>query len=303
MARARGPWTLRQATLAWTVPVVGLAAAVAHGKDTMTAPTPSPAAATPKAAACDVQVPAGGRGLADALAKATTGARLCLASGEHQGGLALDKSVTLVGDAGAAIVGTGRGAVLRIEDDGLAVRLEGLTVRGGVADAGGGLAIHGRGKVAIENCTFLGNKAGRTGGGALYARGGLLTVENTTFDGNTGRQGGAVFLDQALKAEFKRCTFAHNRGELGGALRAAEGIEVALKACTLTDNVGGDGAAVKVSGTKSRKATVSFDHCLVSDGALVNGPEIPGNVSARGSTLPASWKAAGLEDRGTNTFK
>ncbi|MBM4343950.1 MAG: right-handed parallel beta-helix repeat-containing protein [Deltaproteobacteria bacterium] len=269
----------------------------------MTDTTPTPMAASPKASACDVQVPSGGAGLAEAVAKATTGARLCLAAGEHRGGLLLDKSVTLVGDSGAVVVGSGRGPVLRVDDDGLAVRLEGLTLRGGVSDAGGGFAIFGRGKVTIDNCTFSRNKAGMAGGGGLYARGGLLVVENTTFDGNEGRQGGAVFLDQALKAEFKRCTFAHNRGEVGGALRASEGVEVALKACTLADNTGGDGAAVKVSGTKSRKATVAFDHCQVADGALVNGPEIPGNVSARGCTLPASWKTAGLDDRGGNSFK
>ncbi len=272
-------------------------------RDTLTELEPTPMVKPAPSNACDVRVAAGGNALADALAKATTGARLCLAAGDHQGGLALDKSVTLIGDKGAAIVGTGRGSVLRIEDDGHAIRLEGLTLRGGVADAGGGLAIHGRGKVAIDNCTFAGNKAGMAGGGGLYARGGLLVVENTTFESNSGRQGGAVFLDQALKAEFKRCTFAHNRGDLGGALRASEGIEVALKACTFTDNVGGDGAAVKVSGTKSRKPTVHFDHCQIADGALVNGPEIPGNVSARGCTAPASWKAAGVEDRGSNTFK
>ena len=252
---------------------------------------------------CDVQVEAGGTFLQDAVAKATTGNRLCLAPGIHKGGFALDKSLTVAGVAGSIIEGSGRGSVLRIEDDGLAIRLEGLTIRGGNADAGGGLAIHGRGKVTIADCTFAANKAGMVGGGGLFARGGLLQLERCTFDGNDGRQGGAVLLAQALKAEFTRCTFTGNRGEQAGAIRATEGIELALKACSFVGSSGQDGAVLRISGTKSRKPKISLDHCTIDAGTLINGPAIAGEISARNSTLPQSWKTAALDDRGHNTWK
>ena len=256
---------------------------------------------------CDVAVPAGGTALADAVASAKAGTRLCLAAGTHAGGFAIDKSLTLLGIAGSdatTITGTPKTAVLRIDDDGLAVRLEGLTLSGGSNDAGGGLAINGRGKVDVTACRFTGNTAGMVGGGGLYARAGLLNVSGCQFEGNSGRQGGAIMLDQALKATFTRCTLRDNRGELGGALRVSEGVQVAFKATEIRKNVGQDGSCVRVSGTTSRKPNVVFDHCTIGDGQLINGPDITGYVAAKSSTLPASWKAVhSLQLLGNNTLK
>lgn len=264
---------------------------------------PAIAARAPR---CDVAVAAGGTALAEAVAQAPKGARLCLAAGSHAGGFALDKSLTLIGTPGAVptvIQGNSRSPALHIDDDGLAIRLQGLTLSGGTSDAGGGLAVYGRGKVTLVDTIFRNNRAGMTGGGGLYARAGLLTVENCRFEANDGRQGGAVFLDQALKAEFKRCTFTGNRGVQAGALRISEAAEATFKACQLHDNAGQDGASVRISATKSRKPTVVFDHCTIDDGLLVNGPEIVGDITIKGSKLPASWKTTpNLQDGGSNTF-
>lgn len=250
---------------------------------------------------CDVRVAAGAH-LAAAIASAPAGARLCLAAGEHAGGVVIDKSVTLIGEAGAVLVGTGRGSNVRIDGDGLAVRIENIEVRGGTAEAGGGLALFGRSSVHIAGCTFRGGNAGMVGGGGLYARAGLLHVEETTFDSNSGKQGGAIMADQAAKAEFKRCTFANNRSPFGGAVRVSEAAAVQFKACKFTGNRGDDGSAVRISGTKSRKPQVQFEFCTVDVGSLVNGPEIAGDVTAKGCTLPASWKSPALRDLGQNKF-
>lgn len=256
---------------------------------------------------CDVQVPAGGTGLADAIDKAAAGARLCLAAGEHTAGVAVARSVTLVGVEGAAktiVKGTGRGPVLRVDDDSLSLRIEGLTLSGGVTDAGGALAIRGRGKVHVADCILRANKAGMVGGGGLYARAGMLTVERTAFEDNEGRQGGAVFLDQVVKAEFSRCAFNGNRADGGGAIRVAEGAQATVKTSTFTNNAAAGGDAVQVSGTKSRAATVSLQHCEVSDGGLGNGPDIPGAIRLQNNKLPASWRGvAGVKDLGGNTYQ
>lgn len=281
----------------------------------LVAPSPSAATAkgsmseaTPTAAnpgRCDIRVAAGGTALADAVSKAPTGARLCLAAGTHSGGVVLDKSLTLVADGGEAIVvGTPRMSALRVEDDGLAIALEGLTLSGGTADAGGGLAVFGRGKVRVVNCTFRHNHAGMLGGGGLYARSGLVEVSGTTFASNEGRQGGAVMLDQAVRAEFSRCTFTGNRGEMGGALRVVEGAQVVLKASTFRDNAANDGAAWRVSATRSRKPEIKVDHCTIDDALLVNGPDIPGEIEFKGTRAPASWKSVvGVKDGGGNTWR
>jgi hypothetical protein len=256
---------------------------------------------------CDIRVEAGGDHLAAALASAHTGDRLCLAPGDHVAGLAIDKSVILIGTGGAAVtrlVGTNRDSTLRIEEDGLAVRLEGLTLTGGHADAGGGLAIMGRGKVHIADCVFADNHADHYGGGGLYARGGLLMVERTQFNANHGGQGGAVFLDQALRAEFSRCVFAGNVARSGSALRVAEGVELTVKTSQFQDPAVPNGSVLHVSGTKSRRAEVQMHYCDVAAGALLNGPDIAGQVTVHNCKLPALWQTAtGLQDGGGNTFR
>lgn len=251
--------------------------------------------ATKMSIACDIQVQAGGSYLAEALATAASGARLCLLPGQHAGGMVLGRSVTLVGLEGADktfIHAAAHSSALRVDDDGLAIRLQGLTLAGGAADAGGGLAVHGRGKVAIVDCKFTNNRAGLIGGGGLYARAGLLTVERTDFAQNRGRQGGAIFLDSVVHAELTRCNFVGNDADFGGGLRATEAVVVELKICKFRQNhAGGQANALHVSGSKSRAPQVVLDHCAVEDGSVINGPEIPGAIVLKSSQVPVSWRS------------
>jgi predicted outer membrane repeat protein len=250
----------------------------------------------------DIQVAAGGTALADAIEHAPAGARLCLAAGEHVAGVALVRSITLVGQGADKTVlkGPGRLPVLRIEDDGLAVRIQGVTLEGGESDAGGGLSIRGRGKVQVVECRFTGNRAGLVGGGGLYATAGLLTVERSRFDHNHGRQGGGLFLDAVVHAELTRCDFDANEADLGGGARISEGVQADFKAGTFHDNrAGGLPNALHVSGTHSRVPHVTLDHTHVLDGALVNGPDVPGSIRLKACRVPGSWRGIpGVVDTG-----
>lgn len=264
---------------------------------------PSKADKGSKAADCDgIAVAAGGNALAEAIAAAPAKARLCLAPGVHKGGMALERSITLEAAAGGSvtIAGDGRGPVLRIDEDGLLVQVTGITLKGGSTDAGGGLAIHGRGVVQIHDCVFDGNQAGMGGGGGLYARAGRLTVERSQFTGNRGKQGGGVWLDQVVKAKFVRCTLDGNTGERGGGARVTEGAEVEWSGCTWHGNTPD---ALHVSGTRSRVPDVKI-LVATADGALCNGPEVPGHIRVQGSKVPASWRGvAGVKDGGGNDWQ
>ncbi len=265
---------------------------------------PGARSTTPQA--CEgIDVPAGGHALADALAKAPSGARLCLQAGEHEGGISLTRSVTLIGVAGAEktiLKAPPRLAVVSVDEDGLSIRLAGLTLQDGQSDAGGGLRVQGRGKVQVSDCRFTNNRADMVGGGALYARAGLLTLERCQLDHNQARQGGAIFLDQVVHAELTRCIIADNSADFAGALRIAEGVVVAVKVTTMSGNVGRDGVGVHVSGTRSRVPTVDFQHCSIADGELSNGPEIPGVIHLQSSKVPSQWRAlAGVVDQGGNS--
>lgn len=269
--------------------------------------SPSTPSTQPKAAVNVILVKAGADHLAQALTACAKGAHLALEAGEHTGDLTIDKSVTLSGAGGPDAVilrGSGRGPVLRIDEDGLAVRLQDLTLTGGVAEAGGGLAVFGRGTVALVNCVIADNQGGMLGGGGLYARAGLLQVEGCRFARNSGKQGGGVMLDMAMKAELLRCQFDDNRGELGGALRVAEGADVQVKGARFKGNVGQDGAVLRLSGTRSRQPKLLLELCEVDGGKLINGPEIAAAVTLKNCKVPASWKSVvGVTDGGGNTWK
>ncbi len=252
---------------------------------------------------CEVQVEAGSDHLARALLEAAPGSHLCLQPGVHSAALTISKSLTLHGNAeGVILQGTSRDSVLRIDDDGVALRLENLILQGGSAQAGGGLAVYGRGKVQVVDCTFRDNVGGMVGGGAIYVRAGMFIAERCHFERNRGRQGGALMFDMAMHAELLRCTFTGNRAEIAGALRVSEAAEADVKACKFDDNRGDDGSTVRLSGTRSRVPTVRLDHCEVDGGNLINGPEIQGHITAKGCKLPSTWKGVAA-DGGGNTWR
>ena len=290
-------WELERIQPAWLVLALATAAWMSI--------TPSLATAKAKAqrrgsemATCDIHIAAGGSALAEAVAQAPGGARLCLEPGEHLGGFSLTRSITLVGVQGTdktILKASGPTPVLRVDDDGLAIRIEGLTLQGGEADAGGGLRISGRGKVQVADCRFAANRAGMIGGGGVYASQGLLSIERSAFDANQGRQGGALFLDGVVHAELTRCSFEGNRADAGGAVRIAEAAKATFKASTFKDNhAGSEANTLAVSGTRSRIPSVTLDHCSVHDGSVVNGPEIPGDIRLKTSQVPASWRGVNI---------
>ena len=78
--------------------------------------------------AAEMRVAPGGAALATALVRAAAGDRLILAVGDHEGGVVVDKRLTLEGEPGARIVGPGRGHVLTLDAPGITVT--GLEITG-----------------------------------------------------------------------------------------------------------------------------------------------------------------------------
>jgi predicted outer membrane repeat protein len=128
-----------------------------------------------------------------------------------------DLAITGPGAARLRISGNNATRVLQIEA-GSNVRLSGLTITGGLADAGAALYSQGA-TVAVSKCAFLANHAtGSTAsGGAIYAAGGgTLTVSKTLFAANRAdRFGGAI----SGGGDILACTFlANSAGSGGGAV-------------------------------------------------------------------------------------
>ena len=69
-----------------------------------------------------------GDALVRAVAAAEPGDILCLAPGDHPGGIVIDKAITVIGQPGARIVGPGQGRVVTLDAPGIV--LSGLTITG-----------------------------------------------------------------------------------------------------------------------------------------------------------------------------
>ncbi len=253
------------------------------------------------------KVTAGGTALADALGKAKAGEVLCLDPGKHVGGLSVTRSVTLQGSGGAeatTLEGTGRGAVLHVEEDGATLRLVGLTITGGNGGEGGGLSMQAFGEVHVSDCVFKGNKAPRYGGGAIFANRGKLVIRDTRFESNDGNQGGALLLDQATRAEIKGATFFKNHASQGGAVRVKEGVEATFTDCRFEMNSAPEGSVLLANGTTTRAPIVKLESCAVLDGTITNDKQVPAKIRIARSRLPSGLKGSReFEDAGHNRFE
>lgn len=244
--------------------------------------------------------------LAKAVASAPAGATLCLAAGEYEALVEVERSVTLIGVPGKTVVkGTGRGSTLGVQEDGLDVRVEGLTFTGGVARQGGAIALGAQSHLTVTNCVFTGNRAGEYGGGALFANRGQLTVTDCRFEGNRGVQGGAVLLDGVVRARFEGCAFTGNKGEQGGAVRAREGAEATFAKVTFEGNPSpAPGSALSVSGSSSRAPKIALEGCTLGTDTLGADEPYGGEVRVKDSTVPkGTLTVRGVVDAGKNVEK
>ena len=87
-----------------------------------------------------------------------------------------------------------------------------LTIRGGRADTGGGIAVQYDGWVLVDRC-IIENNVGTMqdwGGGGIFVSNGTLYVNQSTFRGNEAAFGSAIFTYVSSDLIIKRSTFSHN---------------------------------------------------------------------------------------------
>lgn len=194
----------------------------------------------------------------DLAGQLAAGGVLVLAAGVHVGPLWIERSVTLRGEPGAVLDAQFHGSVVRVEADDLEVRLEGLTLRGGVAEVGGGVLLNGYSSLILDDCTIEGNAAPKNGGGGIYAARGTLTVSGCRFQHNSGRCGGDVLLTGVVEAVFEG-------SQLDGDLAVREGAKLVLRDCDV-------GGVLDLRGTSTRAPAVELDGAQVLGGVRNEGP-------------------------------
>ncbi|MFZ5480667.1 MAG: hypothetical protein ACOZNI_28150 [Myxococcota bacterium] len=207
----------------------------------------------------EVRVEAGSP-LAEAVAN---GGVVRLGPGVHAGPLRVEQSVTVRGEEGAVIDAGGTGAAVEVDGDALTVVIEGVTLRGGHGDGGGGLRLTGFSDVTLTRCVVAQNRAPQGVGGGIYASRGRLVLEDTVVRDNRAQTASELMATGVADVRVKG-------GELLGNVAAREGARLTL----VGTHVAGD---VDVRGTTTRTPTLELHGCTV-DGSVRNDRALPAKV-------------------------
>ena len=146
-----------------------------------------------------------------------------------------------LGAAGTTVV-TGPGANLLTIDghgasrvfivNGAGAALSGLTITGGNAPMGGGVANY-NGTLSLTGCIVTGNSAAQNGGG-LYSKLGSNTLTNCTVSDNSASDGGGLYSNQGV-VSLTNCTLSDNSASDGGGLFSNQS-GMSLTNCTVSGN-------------------------------------------------------------------
>ncbi len=168
--------------------------------------------------------------------------------------------------------------VVRIEDAAQRVELDGLVIRGGVADGaagrdrGAGVLVDNSDDVVFKGCCIVENEASGDGAG-VHALDSNLRVIASRFRSNRCDDDGAGLLCQGGTLSLESCVFDGNlAGDLAGAVYVLGNAEARLLGCTVVDNMAADrGGALFANGP----TVVEMRNCILwGNGAGDSGPEL-----------------------------
>ena len=189
---------------------------------------------------------------------------LVFAPGVHVYSLVLPRSVRLVGEPGAIVDAGGAGPLLSVTEDDLEIVVEGLTLRGGHSDGGGGVRLTGFSTLTLRRCTITRCSAPTNQGGGALALRGSLTLEQCTFTGNLARAGSDLVATGISEVHILGGTY-------DGDLIAREGATLHVRDARVAGKI-------HVRGTTTRAPTVRLDG-VTALGGVENDAVLPGVLS------------------------
>ncbi len=198
------------------------------------------------------------------------------------------------------------GSVVRFEtSETEASVLEGLTIRNGTNQDGGGVYIF-EASPTIRNCVITGNLAKSKGGG-IFIDAGSLTLESSVVSSNTSVSvGGGIYMRNSF-ASVLDCSFENNSGLHGGGLYIKDGTaDILLTAVTLSSNSAGNGAGLynKNSSITMQDSTFSMNHATKGGGwfSYSYGDGTVSNTVFIENTATESGGAANIRSNSTVSF-
>ena len=172
------------------------------------------------------------------------------------------------------------------------VTFQGLTVRNGLADGGGGGGIRvGDADLVVQNCTVTGNRTSGNGGGisdASMPGTANVTLIGSTIDRNIAREGGGLWVqansqNQGSVLNISGSTIRRNIARDGGGILASW---ANLTGSTVSGNRAtvGDGGGLSVTRATLTNCTVSGNSAAVvgggidADTVILMGGTVSGNA-------------------------
>ena len=213
-----------------------------------------------------------------------------VAAGTYEENLGITRDLTLRG-AGAdrtTIDGGGKGSTVIVVD--VTVEISDLTLTGGEAAAGGGLAIHG-GDVTVLRSRLVDNHAGQGGGAMVFL--GTLTMRDSTVSGNRSEEAGAGILLNSEASELRNVTISGNqmngeRGVAAGLMLVSGSLFIGQS--TITENRTNAGSAI------------GGLYAVKGSSVTLEGTLIAGNIDVPGGDLsaPDCFEISSLTSLGYN---
>jgi hypothetical protein len=219
-------------------------------------------------------------------------------------GRRIDRVFDVLGSAPHSIQVTFQGLTIRngLADDGggggirvgnADLVVQGCAVTGNRASgAGGGISndtLRGTGNITLVRSTVGGNVAGRDGGGLLVrddgqGKGSVLTVSGSTIRRNSADNGGGIF---AFNVKLTNSTVSGNLGQFGGGINAST---ITLTSSVVSGNSAIDGAGGLSVGTATlTNCAVSGNHSTRGDGGGIRG----GTVNLTNCTVSGNSGGSG----------
>lgn len=203
---------------------------------------------------------------------------------------AISSDVGIVGPAGDKVIISGGGvAPLFVVASGGILRLDALTLSGGLASDGGAIINQLGGTLTVFNSTFSGNRAQQSGGAIRNL--GVATIVNSTFASNAAAESGGALADSGVGSNMTliNCTIAANSAALGGGIATEQQGAVTLRNTLIATNPGGN--------------CLALDSGTITDGGgnLDDGTSCGLVDSSSSSNAGAGLDPGGLRDNGGPT--
>jgi hypothetical protein len=221
---------------------------------------------------------------------AAAGDTINIAPGTYPGPVNITQDVTLAGTGATSVAISSGGPVITVPS-GVTATVDGLTVSGGSAADGGGIA--NAGILNIANAAVTENSATVNGGGVENAVGATLTVVDSTVSNNraTGSGGG---IDNQGTVTVVNSTIANNSAAAGGGISdegSLTGVNTTV-AYNTTSGGYGSGGGLDVGGAG---AAILYNTIVVLDTDAIGADDVGGTGIASSS----SNNLVGVDDTGT----